>query len=148
MIASGYAPSRKTIDIAGGETQKLGFELVPGEAALGHLAVHCALPAAEVWVDGKQQGRTPLAATLALDPGAHHVEVRRDGYRPAIADIKLDLGAVAEVTLDPEIDAAEIALGGGNLAVTVSEQDAMVSVDGRPPAPVAGSIRCRSAPTT
>ncbi len=141
VVASGYAPSRKTIDIAGGETQKVGFELVPGEAALGHLAVHCALPAAEVWVDGKQQGRTPLAATLALDPGAHHIEVRRDGYRPAVADIRLDLGAVAEVTLDPEIDAAEIALSGGNLAVTVSEQDAAVSVDGRAPVPVAGSIR-------
>jgi hypothetical protein len=141
VIASGYAPSRKTIDIAGGETQKIGFELLPGEAALGHLALHSALPAAQVWVDGSEQGRTPLAATLALAPGPHHVEVRRDGYRPAVADIKLDLGAVAEVTLDPEIDAAEIALGGGNLTVAVSEQDALVSIDGCPPVPVAGSVR-------
>jgi PEGA domain len=141
VVASGYAPSRKTVDIAGGETQKVGFELVPGEAAIGHLSVHCSLPAAEVWVDGRQQGRTPLAATLALDPGAHHVEVRRDGYRPAIADIRLDLGAVAEVTLDPEIDASEIALGGGNLTVIVSEQDALLSIDGRPAVPVAGAIR-------
>ncbi len=141
VVASGYAPSRKTVDIAGGETQKLAFDLVPGEAALGHLAVRCSLPAAEVWVDGKQQGRTPLAATLALDPGPHHIEVRRDGYRAAVADLKLDLGAVAEVTLDPEIDAAEIALTGGNLAVTASEQDATLSVDGRPPVPLAGSIR-------
>jgi hypothetical protein len=28
-VAAGYAPSRKTIDIAGGETQKLSFDLVP-----------------------------------------------------------------------------------------------------------------------
>ena len=47
-IAAGYAPLRKTIDIAGGETQKLSFDLVPGEAALGHLALHCALPSAAI----------------------------------------------------------------------------------------------------
>ena len=140
-VAAGYAPSRKTIDIAGGETQKLSFELVPGEAALGHLALHCALPAAAVWIDGTESGRTPLAATLALNPGPHHIEVRREGYRPAIADIKLDLGAVGDVTLDPQIDTAEVASSGGTLVVTASETNALLSVDGHPPEPLAGPIR-------
>ena len=140
-VAGGYAPSRKTIDIAGGETQKLSFELVPGEAALGHLALHCALPAAAIWIDGTESGRTPLAATLAVNPGPHHIEVRREGYRPAIADIKLDLGAVADVTLDPQIDAAAVASSGGSLVVTASETDALISVDGRPPESLAGPIR-------
>ena len=140
-VAAGYAPSRKTIDIAGGETQKLSFELVPGEAALGHLALHCALSAAALWIDGTESGRTPLTATLALNPGPHHIEVRREGYRPAIADIKLDLGAVADVTLEPQIDAAELSTSGGTLVVTVSETDALLSVDGRPPEPLAGPIR-------
>ncbi len=124
-----------------GETQKLSFELVPGEAALGHLALHCALPAAAIWIDGTESGRTPLAATLALNPGPHHIEVRREGYRPAIADIKLDLGAVADVTLDPQIDSAEVASSGGNLVVTASETDALISVDGRPPESLTGPIR-------
>ncbi len=140
-VAAGYAPLRKTIDIAGGETQKLSFELVPGEAALGHLALHCALPAAAIWIDGTESGRTPLAATLALNPGPHHIEVRREGYRPAIADIKLDLGAVADVTLDPQVDPAEMASSGGNLIVTVSETDALLSVDGHPAEALAGPIR-------
>jgi hypothetical protein len=140
-VAAGYAPLRKTIDIAGGETQKLSFELVPGEAALGHLALHCALPAAAIWIDGTESGHTPLAATLALNPGPHHVEVRREGYRPAIADIKLDLGAVADVTLDPQVDPAEVASSGGNLVVSVSESDALISVDGRPPEALVGPIR-------
>ncbi len=140
-VAAGYAPLRKTIDIAGGETQKLSFELVPGEAALGHLALHCALPAAAIWIDGTESGRTPLAATLALNPGPHHIEVRREGYRPAIADIKLDLGAVGDVTLDPQVDTAEVASSGGNLVVAVSETDALLSVDGHPPEPLAGPIR-------
>jgi hypothetical protein len=140
-VAAGYAPSRKTIDIAGGETQKLSFDLVPGEAALGHLALHCALPAAAIWIDGTESGRTPLAATLAVNPGPHHLEVRREGYRPAIADIRLDLGAVADVTLDPQIDTAEIATSGGNLSVTASETDALLSVDGHSPEPLAGSVR-------
>jgi hypothetical protein len=140
-VAAGYPPSRKTIDIAGGETQKLSFVLVPGEAALGHVALHCALPAADVWVDGNQSGRTPLTQTLAINPGPHHIEVRRDGYRTATADIKLDLGAVADVTLEPEIDAAAVAQSGGTLALAVSETDAKVSVDGRPPEALAGAIR-------
>jgi len=139
-VAAGYAPSRKTIDIAGGETQKLSFELVPGEAALGHLALHCALPAAAIWIDGAESGRTPLTATLALNPGPHHIELRRDGYRTASADIKLDLGAIADVTLEPEIDAAALAATGGSLAITVRETDAKVSIDGRPPEPLTGTI--------
>ncbi|HSY40416.1 MAG TPA: PEGA domain-containing protein, partial [Polyangia bacterium] len=139
-VAAGYAPSRKTIDIAGGETQKLSFELVPGEAALGHLALHCALPAAAIWIDGTESGRTPLTATLALNPGPHHIEVRREGYRPAVADIKLDLGAIADVTLDPQMDAAQVASSGGNLVVTVSETDALLAIDGRPPEALAGPI--------
>jgi hypothetical protein len=143
-VAAGYQPSRKTIDIAGGETQKLSFALVPGEAALGHLALHCSLPDAGVYVDGADSGRTPLSQTLALNPGPHHVEVRRDGYRTATADIKLDLGAVADVTLEPEIDAAAVAQTGGSLALTVSETDAKVSIDGRPPEPLAGAIRLPS----
>jgi hypothetical protein len=139
-VAAGYPPSRKTIDIAGGETQKLSFVLVPGEAALGHLALHCSLPAADVWVDGNASGRTPLTQTLALNPGPHHVEVRRDGYRTAAADIKLDLGAVADVTLEPEVDTAALAQTGGSLALTASETGAEISIDGRPAAALAGAI--------
>jgi hypothetical protein len=139
-VAAGYSPSRKTIDIAGGESQKLSFVLVPGEAALAHLALHCSLPSADVWVDGSQTGRTPLAQTLALNPGTHHIEVRRDGYRTAAADIKLDLGAVGDVTLEPEIDSAALAQTGGSLAITASETDAEVSIDGRPPGALAGAI--------
>jgi len=70
-VAAGYAPLRKTIDIAGGETQKLSFELVPGEAALGHLALHCALPSAAIWIDGTESGRTPLPAELASTSDEH-----------------------------------------------------------------------------
>ena len=140
-VAAGYAPSRKTIDIAGGETQKLSFELVPGEAALGHVALHCSLPEAAIYVDGAASGRTPLTQTLALNPGPHHIEVRREGYRTSAAAIKLDLGAIADVTLEPELDATAVAATGGTLAIAVSETDAKVSIDGRPPEPLNGTIR-------
>jgi hypothetical protein len=145
-VAAGYPPSRKTIDIAGGETQKLSFVLVPGEAALGHVALHCALPEAAIYVDGADSGRTPLTQTLALNPGPHHIEVRRDGYRTSTADIKLDLGAIADVTLEPEIDAAAVAASGGSLAIAASETDAKISIDGRPPEPLTGTIRLPAGP--
>ena len=67
--------------------------------------------------------------------------MRREGYRPAVADIKLDLGAVADLTLNPELDAAEVARSGGELVVAASETGPLLSVDGRPPQPLAGPLR-------
>jgi hypothetical protein len=131
-VAGGFAPLRKEIDIAGGETQKLSFDLVPTDATLGHVTVHSTLPAAGVWIDGKPVGQTPLASTVALAAGAHHLELRRDGYRTAEQDVKIDVGALADVTLDPEIDASVVALHGGNLEIEASEPGATATVDGRP----------------
>jgi hypothetical protein len=45
------------------------------------------------------------------------------------------------VTLDPQIDAAEVATSGGNLVVTVGEADALLSVDGHPSEPLTGPVR-------
>jgi hypothetical protein len=132
-VAPGYAPSHRSIDIAGGETQKIAFDLVPGEAALGHVGIHTSLPGAEVFVDGKPvPGQTPLRSTLAVTPGTHQIELRREGYRSAAQLVRIDLGAVAEIKLEPELDPLASERVSGKLQVAPSEPDAVVSVDGQP----------------
>ena len=140
-VAAGYAPSRKTIDIAGGETQKLSFELVPGEAALGHVALHCSLPEAAIYVDGAASGRTPLTATLALNPGPHHIEVRREGYRTRP---RISSWISAPSPTSPSSRSSTPPRSprpAGPWSIAVSETDAKVSIDGRPPEPLNGTIR-------
>jgi hypothetical protein len=132
-VAAGYAPSHKTIDIAGGETQKLAFDLIPGEVALGHVGIRTSLPGAEVYIDGKPvPDKTPLRSTLALTPGDHQIELRRDGYFPASQRVHIDLGSVAEIQLQPEMDRLAAERAGGKLRVEASEPEAVVSVDGAP----------------
>jgi hypothetical protein len=56
--------------------------------------------------------------------------MRRDGYRTARQDLDVGEGAEAEVALDPQEDAAAVAVAGGALALDVSEPNANVTVDG------------------
>lgn len=44
---------------------------------------------AEVWIDGKLVGRSPLSETMYLSPGAHEVEVRLEGYEPKKTRVEL-----------------------------------------------------------
>jgi hypothetical protein len=147
-VAAGYAPSHKAIDIAGGETQKLAFELVPGEAALGHVGIHSALPGAEVFIDGKPVSgvKTPLRSTLALAPGEHQIELRRDGYRPASQMVRIDLGSTADIKLEPQLDPLAAERVGGKLRVEANQPDAVVSVDGQPPVAASDALRLPAGP--
>jgi len=146
-VAPGYAPSHRSIDIAGGETRKLSFDLVPGEAALGHVAIHSSLPGAEVLVDGKPvPGKTPLASTLAVPPGEHRIELRRDGYRPAAQVLRIDIGSVADLRLEPELDPLAAERIAGQLQVAPSEPGAVVSVDGQPALATSETLRLPAGP--
>jgi hypothetical protein len=146
-VAPGYAPSRRSIDIAGGETKTVSFDLVPGEAALGHVGIHSSLPGAEVLVDGQPvPGKTPLRSTLAVPPGEHRIELRREGYRPASQLVRIDLGSVADINLEPELDPLAVERIAGTLQVDPSEADSVVSVDGRPAIATAEPLRLPAGP--
>jgi hypothetical protein len=146
-VAPGYAPSHRSIDIAGGEFQKVAFELVPGDAALGHVGIRTSLPGADVLLDGKPvPGKTPLPSTLAVAPGEHQIELRRAGYRPASQTVHIDVGSVAEIKLEPELDAPAAERVSGKLQVAPSEADAMVSVDGQPAVATAEPLRLPAGP--
>ncbi len=146
-VAPGYAPSHRSIDIAGGETQKISFDLVPGEAALGHLGIHTSLPGADVFVDGKPvPGKTPLRSTLAVPPGEHQIELRREGYRAATQAVRIDLGSVAEIKLEPQVDPLALERVAGNLQVVATEPGAVVSVDGQASVSTAQAVRLPAGP--
>jgi hypothetical protein len=140
VIAPGFSPQRKEIAIAGGEKQSLAFELVAMQGRLAHLDLKTHLPGADLFVDDQRVGTTPLATSITLAPGAHHIELRRAGYATARSEITLGDGASGEVTLEPEEDPTEVARG-GLLALEVSESQPVVTIDGKARGVYAAAIR-------
>jgi hypothetical protein len=130
LIKSGYAPSRHEIDAPSGKVTSLEAELEPTEVRLGHLEVHTKLPGATVLVDGEPVGVTPLPGEVTLLPGSHRVELTRSGYRSAATTLTIGAGAKADVTLEPEPDQAAIDALGAELELQVSEDQAILTVDG------------------
>jgi hypothetical protein len=71
-------------------------------AAPGWLVVS-SRPWGNLYVDGRLVGNTPQA-TVWLTPGAHRVEIKRDGFKSFLADVTIDANRefrLTRVTLDP-----------------------------------------------
>jgi hypothetical protein len=131
-LAPGYLPARKEVTIAGETSGELKFDLVPSDAKAAHLFLKTALPDAEVVVDGQVVGRTPLPGSITLIPGHRKVELRRAGYVAAKKEITLGDGASGSLAFDLEEDPAATTEGWGYLVLSISENEAEVSIDGRP----------------
>jgi len=67
---------------------------------LGQLKVTCTTDGAEVTVDGKQVGSTPLGEMVWTTPGRHQVAVQREGFSPAIEDVTVVVGQSAAVNFE------------------------------------------------
>jgi tetratricopeptide (TPR) repeat protein len=130
-VAAGYLPARREVTI-GGTLQELNLDLAPAEDALAQVVVRSNVPAADVFVDGSRVGKTPLPSALVLPPGEHILELRRRGYSNVRRQLSLASAARSSVAIemyeDPAIPPAET----GSLAVAVSEDDAVLLVDGQP----------------
>jgi hypothetical protein len=118
----------------------------PREAASesnGRLLVRSTPAGARVFVDGREEGKTPVAVR-ALSPGAHRVRVVRDGYAPEERRISITTSRLAQsmtVPLSPvaaesrAVAPAESGTAGryfGALAVESRPPGAQVFVDGKP----------------
>ncbi len=132
VVARGHHPSHHRVSIAGGATEVVNVQLEPLEGRIASLAVESRLLGAEVVVDGRVLGKTPLAAPLSLAPGRYTLELRRSGYRSSKRDVVLGDGASASVELNPEIDAAAVAKSGGMIEIVVSDPSAVAFIDDRP----------------
>jgi PEGA domain/Tetratricopeptide repeat len=146
LVLSGYAPSRKEIDVAAGGHEKIRFDLAPTDKRLAHIDVRANVPGATVLVDGAAIGASPLASTVSVLPGPHEVQAKRLGYRPATRQIEVGEGSTGEVRLELEEDPAEVRDQGGDLRLSISENSPVIIVDGKLEPGVAPSIRLSPGP--
>jgi hypothetical protein len=130
-LAPGFAPKTIAVIIASHEKQNYRLDLVATKEKLAHLAVKTHIPGAAVFADDQRIGTTPVSLSMPLQPGAHHIELRRAGYTAARTDITLADGATGEVILEPVPDPTELSTIGGRLAVQIDEPDASVVLDGQ-----------------
>lgn len=141
VVAPGYIPVRRQVTVAGQSTARVQIELQPLEGQLAQLELIVSLPDAEVAVDGNAVGRSPLPATLALAPGDHVIEVKRPGYLPVKKVVKLGGGATGRVEVELLLDSSQLVPEGGQLALDISEPDAVIFVDGQARGAYAGEFR-------
>jgi hypothetical protein len=130
-VASGYVPTRKEVTVAGGATAEVKLDLVEMQGRVAHASVKTHLPGADVVIDDQVVGKTPLQNSLTVAPGAHKIELRRAGYTTARGNLQLGDGAEGEVTLEPEEDPMALGTLGGRLAISPSETDPVITVDGK-----------------
>lgn len=130
-LNAGYLPARREVTVAGETAQRVQLELAPSELRLAHLAIHAAVPDAEVLVDGQCVGHTPLPGSIAVPPGRRVVELRRAGYRSERREVAVDDGATGELAFELGEDPTAT-VRGGRLVLAVSEPDPDITVDGEP----------------
>jgi hypothetical protein len=129
-VAEGYALARKELVIAGNADAQLSFELLRADAQRdANLTVRSRLPGAEVFVNGKSAGKTPLSTSLAMPAGQYDIELRRPGYTTAQQRLTLAEGATGEVAFDLRVDTAALSNDGVFFALDLGQKDAELFVD-------------------
>ncbi len=77
-------------------------DMAPGESSsFGALSIQVQPPDAEIMIDGQQwQGTSDRARLIVqVSEGTHHVEIRKDGYRPYEADLDVRRGETRAVNI-------------------------------------------------
>jgi tetratricopeptide (TPR) repeat protein len=129
-VAEGYAHARKEIIVAGNADAALSFELVLSSAKRpANLTIRSRVVDAEVKLDGKVIGKTPLATSLAVPAGKHSVELTRPGYHSAKQDVEVGESATGEVNLDLDVDSQALVRDGAELSLDLREAKADLTLD-------------------
>jgi hypothetical protein len=122
LTAPGYADTTLTGRVAPGDTLALALDL---RARVGDLRVETRPPGAEVSVDGRVVGRSPLTVRGLGVPTPHRVEAAREGYGVARADVTLQPDATTTTSLALEA-------GRTDVVVTTDPGRSEIRVDGVP----------------
>jgi tetratricopeptide (TPR) repeat protein len=130
VLAPGHAPLRKLLLVAGQEQKSEPFVLEPLQGALGRVQLKVEPLDVQVSLDGQPLGKTPHLIELSLAPGRHRLKLERTGYRTLDREITVPDGGLLEIQETLAFDPASRAGHDGQLSVRVSEQDAVVFVNG------------------
>ncbi|MCK6588841.1 MAG: PEGA domain-containing protein [Polyangiaceae bacterium] len=73
--------------------------LAQARAKVGSITVRAEPAGAEVFVDGVSVGKAPLAGEVFVEPGAHGIEVKLEGYEPAKKNVSAGAGSAQSVEM-------------------------------------------------
>ena len=96
VVAEGYAPFKKELDLPGGTVTKVDAQLSPKKKDA--LVLVRTRPSADIAVDGKPIGRSPLELRLA--PGQHTVVARASGHETEKIPMTLAAGDRRELDVE------------------------------------------------
>ena len=107
----GYAPRSLPINLVDGkgEQHKVSLSPLPGALVVASTAAGRPVPGAQVKVDGKPAGVTPLNVEN-LKPGSHTVEVSAPGVDPVKRKVKVGPGERKEVVVALELPKGKLDL--------------------------------------
>ena len=91
------APSDDSYDEYSG---KIAKRLKQAAAEVGSLSVTVTPKGAEVLLDGVSLGFAPLPDTVFVMPGAHEIQIRREGYQPQLERIEVVRQGTYSVTVE------------------------------------------------
>ena len=117
-LAPGCLPARQEITLAGRTTQTVNMALLPTEGSNAHLTLSVSVPGAEVTVNGRKVGVTPLPTSIAVTPGMALIEIHRAGYRDDRRSIRVEEGSNGSVSVTLDEDPGAAATLKGRLRVT------------------------------
>jgi hypothetical protein len=104
LYRHGYGPAKRIIRLprAGVETQVLL------EEHFSILRIDTVPSGAEIWLDGRPLGRTPIVDGIRVSPGEHEIDLEAgEDYRPfrrrfAVRDHRVDLTGAAAIVLEKD----------------------------------------------
>jgi len=88
VVAEGYAPFKKDVDLAGGSVTKVDARLTPKKTDA--IVIVRTRPSADIRVDERAVGRSPLE--LRLPPGKHTLVARAPGHETETVPMTLAAG--------------------------------------------------------
>jgi hypothetical protein len=102
VIAEGYEPYKRTVDLAGGTQTVIDVQLAARKLT-ALLRVESTAASAFVSIDGTPIGNAPVEQVVT--PGTHQVSVHRDGYEDTASSVVVLSGEHKAITLEPQKNA-------------------------------------------
>ncbi len=112
----GHEPARQQVRLEQGRPAAVDLVLLPTNV-VGSVLLVIAEKGAEVKVDGKVVGRTPLEGPLRLRQGPHTVTVSKPGFAPVEKQIEVKAGGDQRVSIDLSGEDVGALDGGGGPSV-------------------------------